>query len=219
MWFHGKKPVLNGTSTSTVETSTTTTTITYTKANSSQIIVPITSSGDSIVGLYNTSAGQPTGAYNGRYSSSAENPPKAIDGLLSTKYLNFGVRGSAGAILNGPGVNTGFFVTPTISTASVAVALLFATANDFPNRDPLTVTLEGTNATDVEALHLGSSWTLIYSGPTGIDPATDPGRNTYMQQQDFSNAIAFRSYRLLVTSQRGDDSSVQYAEAQILGYF
>ncbi|CAF1113397.1 unnamed protein product [Rotaria sordida] len=194
------------------------TTITYTIANSSQIIVSITSPSDPIVGLYNTSAGQPTGAYNGRYSSSTETPSKAIDGLLSTKYLNFGAQGSSGAVLNDPGVNTGFFVTPTISNASVAVALLFATANDFPNRDPLTVTLEGTNATDVEAPPLGSSWTLIYSGPTGIDRATAPARNTYMQHQDFSNTIAFRSYRLLVTSQRGRDSCVQYAEAQILGY-
>ncbi|CAF3738117.1 unnamed protein product [Rotaria sp. Silwood1] len=160
------------------------TTKTYTIGSSSQIIVSITSPGDLIVGLYNTAAGQRTGGYNGRYPSSAEDPPKVIDGLLSTKYLNFGLQSTDGAVLNNPGVNTGFFVTPTISTASVAVALLFATANDFPNRDPLTVTLEGTNATNVGALHLGSSWTLIYSGPTGIDSATAPARNTYMQQQN-----------------------------------
>ncbi|CAF1515991.1 unnamed protein product [Rotaria sordida] len=171
-------------------------------------------SDDPIVGLYNTSTGQSTGGYNGRYSNSAEDPPNAIDGLLNTKCLNFGVQDNDGFMLYNPGVNTFFFVTPTISNASVAVALLFATADEFPYRDPLTVTLEGTNATDVEALHLGSSWTLIYSGPTGIDPA----RNTYMQQQDFSNTIAFRSYRLLVTSQEGLSNSVQYAEAQILGH-
>ncbi|CAF3707485.1 unnamed protein product [Rotaria sp. Silwood1] len=199
-------------------TMATTITITQTSANTSQTIVSITSPADPIVGLYNTSAGQSTGAYNGRYSGPAEEPPKVIDGLLSTKYLNFGFQGSASAILNDPGVNTGFYVTPTISTASVAVALLFATANDFPNRDPLAVTLEGTNATDVGALNLGSSWTLIYSGPTGIDPAIAPARSTYVPPQNFSNTIAFRSYRLLVTSQRGPENSVQYAEAQILGY-
>jgi hypothetical protein len=194
------------------------TTKTYTTGSSSQIIVPITSRGDLIVGLYNTATGQGTGGYNGRYSSSAEDPPKAIDGFLNTKYLNFGLQSTDGIMLDNPGVNTGFFVTPTISNASVAVALRFATANDFPNRDPLIVTLEGTNATDLIALHRGSSWTLIYNGPTGIDSTTTPARNTYMQQQHFSNTIGFRSYRLLVTSTRGSDDCVQYAEAQILGY-
>jgi len=39
----------------------------------------------------------------------------------------------------------------------VARALLFATANDNPNRDPITVTLEGSQATDNATLQMGSS--------------------------------------------------------------
>jgi hypothetical protein len=137
---------------------------------------------------------------------------------LSTKYLNFGYQGTNGAVLVNPGVGTGFYVTPNISNASVAISLLFATANDYPNRDPITVTLEGTNATGTGALDLGSSWTLIYSGPTGIDLIIVPARSTYVPQQNFSNTIAYMSYRLLVTSQRNLSDAVQYAEAEIKGY-
>ena len=171
------------------------------------------------MGLYNTSAGQSTGATNGIYSGSAETPDKAIDGSVNTKYLNFGFQGSPGATLSHPGAGTGFYVTPAISNATVAIALLFATANDFPDRDPISVTLEGTNETTTAALDLGSSWTLIYSGPTGIDPITAPPRMTYAPQQNFSNTIAFSSYRLLITSQRNvNTDAVQYSESQILGY-
>jgi hypothetical protein len=52
-------------------------------------IITITRAGDSIIGLYNTSAGQSTGACNGSYSGPAEMPDKAIDGSLASKYLNF----------------------------------------------------------------------------------------------------------------------------------
>ena len=98
------------------------------------------------MGLYNTSANQSTGASNGIYSGACETPDKAINGNVNTKYLNFGFQDITGAALNGPGVNTGFYVTPTISNATVV------TANDYPSRDPVTVTLEGTNTTTVAAL-------------------------------------------------------------------
>ncbi len=68
------------------------------------------------------------------------------------------------------------------------------------------------------ALNSGSSWTLIYSGPTDINASVDPGRLTYVTQQNFSNTIAFSSDRFLVTSKRGTDDSVQYSEACIIGY-
>jgi hypothetical protein len=175
----------------------------------------ITRSGDPIVGVYNTTAGASTGGKNGRYSNSNEMPPEAIDNLTSTKYLNFGGTGDFYVVAPAPGVGTGFYVTPIISNSSIATSLLFATGNDVPNRDPITVTLEGSN---VDTLDDGSSWTLIYNGSTGISPTTDPGRQTYVAQQNFSNTIAYKSYRLLVTSQRGPEWAVQYSEAQIIGY-
>ncbi len=77
------------------------------------------------------------------------------------------------------------------------------------------MTLEGSNT---DTLDDGLSRTLIYNGSTGISPAIDPGRMQYVPQQNFSNTIAYKSHRLLVTSQRGADWAVQYSEAQIIGY-
>ncbi|CAF1467043.1 unnamed protein product [Rotaria sordida] len=206
------------TSTSTSSTtSTTTTTTTTSTTTTARPIVAITRTGDPIIGVYNTTAGGSIGGVNASYSGPSEYPPYAIDNSTSTKYLNFGVN-TGGITVYQPGINTGFYVSPVSSTASIAFGLLFATANDVPDRDPITVTLEGTNTTSLAALYLGSSWTLIYSGPTGISGTTDPGRQVYVSQQNFSNTLAFRSYRLLVTSQRGNVSSVQYSEAQIIGY-
>ncbi|CAF3891320.1 unnamed protein product [Adineta steineri] len=214
------------TSSTTSTTTTSTSQISSTVTDSSALVTSslikvrsfgtITRAGDPIVGIYNTSAGMSTGCINGSFSSSTEMPPEAIDNLTSTKYLNFGSTGGFGIEAPAPGVDTGFYVTPTISDNSIATALLFATANDSPNRDPITVTLEGSNS---NALDIGSSWTLIYSGSTGIDPTIDPGRQQYVTQQNFSNAIAYKSYRLLITSQRGSDWAVQYSEAQIIGYY
>jgi hypothetical protein len=178
-------------------------------------ITTITRAGDNIVGLYNTAAGGSTGGKNGLFSTSAEYPDKAIDNLTSTKYFNYGMGGGSNTVINAPGVGTGFYVTPAISNTSVAISLCFATGNDRPNRDPITVTLEGSNS---NALDNGSSWTLIYSGPTGISATIDPGRMQYVPQQNFSNIIAYQSYRLLVTSQRGPEWAVQYSEAEIIGY-
>ncbi|CAF5178503.1 unnamed protein product, partial [Rotaria magnacalcarata] len=71
-------------------------------------VVVIARSDDPILGIYSTAAGGPTGASNGRYSNPGEILPETIDGLSSTKYLNFGVQGSLVAVLLGPGVGTGF---------------------------------------------------------------------------------------------------------------
>ncbi|CAF1125743.1 unnamed protein product [Rotaria sordida] len=105
-----------------------------------------------------------------------------------------------------------------MSTASLDVDLLFATANDDANRDPIIVTLEEKNATSATDLYSGTSWTLIDGGSTGISASTYSNRLTYVSQQHFSNTIAFRSYRLLVISLLRNENSVQYAEAHIIGY-
>ena len=114
-----------------------------------------------------------------------------------------------------PGADTGFYVTPTLTSTSVTNGLLFATGGDFPERDPITVTLEGTNLT---APNASSSWVLIYNGSTGIDLSTVINRLTYGTLQVFPNTIAYRSYRLLITSQRAAQDSIQYSEAHIMSY-
>jgi hypothetical protein len=164
--------------------------------------------GDEIIGFYDTKVGALTGTFDGRYSARTnERPEFAMDNLTATKYFNYGRIGS------------GFVVIPAISKSSVACGLLFATANDSPNRDPITVTLEGSNASNITAVRLGTNWTLIYNGQTGIDAKTDPDRRVYGTQQNFSNTKRFASYRLLITSVRnGNADAVQYSEARIIGY-
>jgi hypothetical protein len=181
-------------------------------------LIDLTRKGDIIVGLCNTTAGQSTGSFTVPYSAVAETPPHAIDNDTSTKYYNYWVNGCSGCPTNQPGVNSGFFVLPSISNATVARALLFATGNDCPERDPITVTLEGSNATSNATLNQGLQWTLIYNGTTGIDPTVNTSRLTYVIQQNFPNTQAFASYRVLVTSKRSSCGGVQYSEARILGY-
>jgi hypothetical protein len=179
----------------------------------------ITHVGDYIYGLYNTTTGLSTGGFDGIYPVPSQSPQYAIDNNVTTKYVNFGSGGCIGCPPALYGVNTGFFIVPSSGSVTVARGLRFATGDDAPNRDPITVTLEGSNATDNASLQMGSSWTLIYSGPTGINPLVDPGRETYGIQQMFNNSKTFVSYRLLVTSQRGPDIACQYSEVEILGKY
>lgn len=198
-------------------TTTETTTIMTTITTTVRPLVSLTNPGDTIISVYNTSAGGPVGGVNG-YSPAGEGPTNAIDHNITTKYLNCGFRGCTGGSLDSPGVGTGYIVVPAISNATIARALLFATANDRPNRDPLTVTLEGSTTSDASSLYSAASWTLICNVSTGINVAVDPGRDVYIAPQNFSNITPYRSYRLLITSQRNYSDSVQYAEGRILGY-
>ncbi|CAF1091796.1 unnamed protein product [Adineta steineri] len=66
------------------------------------------------------------------------------------------------------------------------------------------------------AFFAGSSWTLIYSGSTGLE--TDPGRYTCAMVQLIDNSIQYRSYRFLVTGKRSTSYSVQYSEVILFGY-
>ena len=171
----------------------------------------ITSPNDTIVGIFDTSAGSSSNANVGNWTSS-ESPSKTFDNNTNTKYLNF----AAGDTSATGGLQSGLYVTPRIGR-SVATGVQFATANDNYERDPITVTLEGSNNASAQ-LHLGASWALIYSGSTGINASVDPGRRTYVPMQNFSNTIAFTNYRLLVTSKRASSYGVQYSEVSIYGF-
>ncbi len=170
-------------------------TITSTEPNSTTTptMIELNQENDKIIGLYNTTAGGSTGGFNGTYCNSSEIPQNAMDGEVETKYLNFGHKGGHNTKVNGPGIGTGFWVIPSISNSILACGLHFATANDNPEREPITVILEGSNASIVEALHIGSSWVLIYNGSTDIDTNSDPGRKKYGALQNFSNTKRYTS--------------------------
>lgn len=161
-----------------------------------------------IVGVFNTGAGGPNhlstvGSGNGQYPA-AEAPFGAIDGSSSTKYLNFGK------------LSVGLAVSPIVG-GTIVTGLHVVTANDAPERDPLTFTLEGSN--DPNALADGNaSWTFIAAGLTQLD--TDPGRsNAGAPTTNFANAQTYSSYRLLFTSLRNSitANSMQIGDVELIG--
>jgi hypothetical protein len=130
----------------------------------------------------------------------------AIDGSLDRKYLN---RASDGADPNG--VGSGFLVTP--AAKGMVTAFQIATANDMPERDPLAVTIEGSDGAQAGA-EGGSGFVLLYAGLTGID--ADPGRKHWGPSIVFANTKAYRTYRVLVTETRGDGTdATQYSEVRL----
>ena len=122
-----------------------------------------------------------------------EEVDKAIDDVTATKYLNFDT------------LNAGFTVTPS-GGSSVVTGLRFTSANDSPNRDPTSYTLEG--STD------GFDFTAIASG--GIPDF--PGRFASVEV-GFANTASYAHYRLLFPTVRDAGSAVamQVAEVQFLG--
>jgi hypothetical protein len=89
----------------------------------------------------------------------------------------------------------------------------FATGNDVPDRDPLSITVEGSNDPNASAAQ-GNGFTLLYEGPVGL--ANDPGRKAWGPVIKFANSTAYKTYRVLVTETRGDSAdAVQYSEVKL----
>jgi hypothetical protein len=129
--------------------------------------------------------------------------------------LNYGNAGyNSSGMTNTAGVGTGVYTTPQIG-ASIVQSIRFQTGNDSANRDPLNITLEGSNATGTN-LNLGSYWTLLYTGPTGLTPLSVT-RLAWGDPQNFSNTRSFTSYRMIVTAQRDADYCVEFAEMHLYG--
>ena len=99
---------------------------------------------------------------------------------------------------------------------SLLVYMIIRTGATVPERDPLTITIEGSNARP-SSLFLGSSWTLIYSGSSGL--LVDPGRSQFGQQINMTgNTVWYSSYRILVITKRGVSNAVQFGEIELYGY-
>lgn len=173
----------------------------------------LTNTNEDVYGIWRTKAGQnsqsATSDKRKGNSPPRESPKYAFDRKVHTKYLNFG-SGSRDSISTTAGISTGFYITPKRGP-SLLKAVQFYAANDYGNRDPWTMTIEGTNRTS--ALTKGSSWTLIYDGITGLNSST-PRLSKGAMIRLHSNAIWYSSYRLLITSKRGDSNSVQYSEVE-----
>ena len=143
-----------------------------------------------------------------------EMPRYALAQNSSTKYINFGGC-SQSRIDEDCGTDTGFYVTAQ-QGATLFLAIQFTTANDNLNRDSLSITIEGSNATS-SALMLGASWSLISSISTGLE--VNPGRKTDGALVCLPrNVVWYTSYRILVISIRDINNAVQYSEVELFGY-
>ncbi|HEX4086242.1 MAG TPA: DUF5703 domain-containing protein [Chthoniobacteraceae bacterium] len=169
----------------------------------------ILSPADPVVALKQTLQGRPNVlADMTADTGGGQGPARAIDGSLQSKYFNHGQDADG---FNPRGDNTGFVVTP--GRHGVVTAVQFATANDMPERDPLAISIEGSNDPAAASAN-GNGYILLYSGPTGL--AIDPGRNQWGPVIKFNNAAAYKNYRILVTETRGDSTDgAQYSEVKL----
>ncbi|MCY2952648.1 MAG: hypothetical protein NTU53_11855 [Planctomycetota bacterium] len=134
-----------------------------------------------------------------------EAPAKVMDNNTGTKYLNFGK------------TNVGFIVVPAFGPSKLT-SLQMATANDSANRDPMTISIEGTAGPFSDYLGVfNTTWTPIYTGPSGIE--VDPGRSTWGTELPIAPSGFFSYYRVLVTTIRdaGTANSTQFSEFKLNG--
>ena len=135
-------------------------------------------------------------------SPGSEGVANAIDGQ-PTKYLNF----------DGSNSNpSGFVVTPSLGMTYVT-GMALQSANDAPDRDPKSITLEGSNDDEITGYDSGN-WQLI-TEISDIEPWT--GR-FQTKEIFFDNDRAFKHYRWVVTDTQGPSTCcMQIAEVELLG--
>lgn len=136
----------------------------------------------------------------------AEHPALALDGNPGTKYLNFAE------------FDTGYIYSAADGSAQTVTGISFATANDAPDRDPVSFVLYGSNtavvSTDPGATFNTANFTLIAQGDLNL-----PGdRLTAIDPITFDNATAYNTYLLVFPTVKNPDgaNSMQIGEARLL---
>lgn len=188
-------------------------------------VIPLHPVENTLKGLWNTSAGgdstfsEPSSTHYikapGKYMEN-ESPENAFDRNKYTKYTSFGSCFWNTNYFNMDcGINTGFHLT--LQSPSLLIYFRFGTARRHLERVPLRITIEGSNSNS-DSLKVGSSWTLIYNGSTGLDTVKQQYQFGYTMKLS-TNLRWFNSYRVLVLAKRGVSSSVQYGEVELFGYY
>jgi hypothetical protein len=168
----------------------------------------ILASNDAITALKATTKGTPNVISTSPDFGSGQSASTLIDGNLSSKYFNTAQDGTYAK-----GVNTGFVITPAMGARTIN-GFQIAAGNDSPNRDPLMITIEGSNATDAGTSG-GNGFVTLWEGVSGL--SADPGRSTWGTRVSFWNTTAYRTYRVLVTQTRNNTDGAQYSEVRLFG--
>jgi len=142
------------------------------------------------------------------YTSSS--PSNLFDNNLNTKFSSRGNSSSGTNLI--AGLNTGFYVT-IVQCQPVLIGFRFGNAYNNSDREPITITIEGTNCAVVATC---GNWTLLYNGSAGLD--MQENSLDYGEYESISNNNIYQSYRFLVTSKRSSSTFVSYSEVQLFGY-
>jgi hypothetical protein len=177
-------------------------------------------SNEPIYSVWNTTAGADStpsvsGVVPGTYWAS-QPPHNALDNNQTSDYTSHGSCHALNATqLLMCGINTGFYLT-LASGPFTLMGFYMSQSYISTTRDPMTITIEGSNLSGVN-LTLGSSWSLIYNGSSGLGVSIGPGAiGTARVLRNTSQS--FSSYRLLVTSRRSSSRAVAYSEFTMIGY-
>jgi len=134
----------------------------------------------------------------------AETPPLSVDNNTGTKFLHF----------KGEDEPTGIQVTPAAGV-SIVTGLTFTTANDSPERDPISFELSGSNES------IDGPYELIAAGDiVDFAQATAWPRFTMNATEiAFDNAVAYKHYQVMFPTIRNPatSNSMQIAEIELLG--
>jgi hypothetical protein len=144
---------------------------------------------------------------NGRYPA-PEDPVKILDGVTTTKYLNFG------------GAGSGFIVTPALASLGLPVeSFRITTANDAETRDPATWALYGHNGPlvttstgpdpAINPLGNAEAWTLIEMGAVALPAA----RQTAGPVVNVATGPAYDHYKMIFPTTKGS-GIMQIADIQ-----
>lgn len=141
-------------------------------------------------------AGDPVSGFPCCNWPAGEPPAKVLDGDVNSKYLHFGK------------LNTGICVTPSAGAGLVVRALALTTANDAPERDPASFTLEGSLDSN--------TWTVI----TAAYPVPPVGDRFKTRTFGFFNNASYPFYRITfpTVANPGAANSMQVAEVKLYGY-
>jgi len=160
----------------------------------------ITAPGDIVKGVPD----QPETDWNDIGWPPAENPSMCIDDNTGTKYLHF-----AGDIQP-----TGVQITP-LDGPSIVTGITLTTANDAPERDPITFELYGSNVS------IDGPYELIAAGDV-VDFAGEEAWLRYTKNATpimFDNDKSYAHYQLMFPTVRDPvaQDSMQIAEVELLG--
>lgn len=168
-----------------------------------------------VYAVWNTYAGGISTLATGNTSGvgtyyTTSSPNNLFDNNLNTLFSSEGNSSSGTNAI--AGLNTGFYMS-IAQCQPVLIGFRFGNAYNYSVREPLTVTIEGTNCAIVSTC---VNWTLLYNGSTGLD--IQENSLAYGEYESISNSDIYESYRFLVTSKRNLSNYVSYSEVQLFGY-